>query len=58
MTPQFTPCHERKKNNVDKDNLNGPDNGLQINQNWIWKEMMKLRKAIVILTEHQGLETK
>ena len=32
------PCHERKKNNVGKDNLNGPDDGLQINQKRIGKK--------------------
>ena len=27
-----------KKLNVDKDNLDGPDDGLLIDQNWIWKK--------------------
>ena len=27
-----------KKLNVDKDNLDGPDDVLPINQNWIWKK--------------------
>ena len=30
--------HGKKKNNVDKDNSDGPDASLPINQNWIWKE--------------------
>ena len=29
--------HGRKKQNVCKDNLDGPDDRLEINQNWIWK---------------------
>ena len=33
----------RKKNNVDKDHLDEPNDGLKINQNWIWKKLMKLR---------------
>ena len=33
------PCHGRKKNNVGKDNLNGPDDGLQINQQRIGKKL-------------------
>ena len=48
-----------KENNVGKDNLNGPDDGLQINQNWIWKITDEVEgdhdKTIVILTKHQGL---
>ena len=28
----------RKKHNVEKDNLDGPDYGLQINKNWTWKK--------------------
>ena len=27
-----------KKNNVDKDNLDEPDDKLKINQDWIWKK--------------------
>ena len=30
--------HGRRKNNTDKDNLDGSDDGRQINQNGIWKE--------------------
>ena len=30
--------HGRKKHNVDKDNLDDPDDELQINQNRIWKK--------------------
>ena len=41
--------HGRKKNNVDKDNSDGSDDGLQINQNWISKKLMKLRKMMMRL---------
>ena len=62
MIPQCTLCHGRKKNNVDKGNLNESDDGLQINQNWIWKKNDEVEEdddeTIVILTEHQGLKTK
>lgn len=30
--------HGRNKHNVDKDNLDDPDDELQINQNRIWKK--------------------
>ena len=47
---------------IDTDNLNGPDDGLQINQNWIWKKKNEFveddDESIVILTEHQGLKTR
>ena len=43
-------------------NLNGPDNGLQINQNWIRKKIDKVEEdydeTMAILTEHQGLKTR
>ena len=62
LIPQCTLCHGRKKNNVDKDKLNGPDNGLQINQNWIWKKIDEVEEdddeTVVILTEYQGLKTR
>ena len=29
----------KKKNNVDKDKLDEPVDGLQINQSWIWKKI-------------------
>ena len=52
--------HWRKKNNVDKDNLDEPDDGIQINQNWIWKETDEVEedddKTITIITEHLGLK--
>ena len=42
-------------------NLNGPDDGLQINQNWVMKKIDEVEEdddeAIAILTEHQGLKT-
>ena len=45
---------------IDKDNLNGPDDGLQINQYWICKKYDEIveddDETIVILTEHQGLK--
>ena len=54
--------HGRKKNNVDKDNLVGPDDGLQKNQNWIWKKIDKVEEdddeTIAILTEDKGLKTR
>ena len=31
---KFFRVRGRKKRNADKDNLDGPDNGFQINQNW------------------------
>lgn len=35
----------RKKHDIDKHNLDESDNcRLQMNQNWIWKKMMKFRK--------------
>ena len=43
-------------------NLNGPDDGLQINQNWIRKKTDEFGKdddeTIAILTEHHGLKTR
>ena len=42
-------------------NLNGPDDGLQINQNWIRKKIEFGEdddETIAILTEHQGLKTR
>ena len=52
----------RKKNNVDKDNLDGPDDGLQINQNLIWRKTDEVEddddKAIAILTKDKGLKTR
>ena len=51
---------ERKKK-LDKDNLNRPDDGLQIDQNWILKKIDEVEEnhdeTIVILTKHQGLKT-
>ena len=47
---------------IDTDNLYGPDDGLQINQNWIWKKNDEVveddDETIAILTEHQGLKTR
>ena len=41
-------------------NLNGPDDGYQINQNWIKKKIDEVEEdddeTISILTEHQGLK--
>ena len=43
-------------------NLNGPDDGLQINQNWIRKKIDEVEEddneTIAILTEHQGLKAR
>ena len=43
-------------------NLNGLDDGLQINQNWIRKKIDEVKKdddgTIAILTEQQGLKTR
>ena len=36
--------HWRKKNNANKDNLDGPYDGLQVNQNWIWKNIDKVKE--------------
>ena len=42
---QCTQCHERKKNNVDKDELKQPDDGhIKIGYG---KKLMKLRKMIM-----------
>ena len=53
---------EEKKNNIDKDHLVGPDDGLQINQNQIWKKIDEVDEdddeTIAILTEDKGLETR
>lgn len=35
---------EKKKRNVDKDNLDGTGDGLQINQNWIRKKMDEVKE--------------
>ena len=35
---------EKKKRNVDKDNLDGTSDGLQINQNWIRKKMDEVKE--------------
>ena len=47
----------RERNNVDKDNFDG----LQINQNWIWKKTDEVEQdgneTIAILTEHDGFKT-
>ena len=52
--------HGRKKSNVDKDNLDGPDDGLQINQNWIWKKIDEVEEdndeTIAILAEDKRLK--
>ena len=40
---------ERKMMYIDKDNLNGPYDELQINRNWIWKKLKKLRKMLMNL---------
>ena len=34
----------KKKRNVDKDNLDGTSDGLQINQNWIRKKMDEVKE--------------
>ena len=51
----------RRKSNVDKVSVNGPDDGLQINQNWILKKTDEVEEnndeTIVILTKRQGLKT-
>ena len=58
----FDGGHGRKKNDVDKDNLDGPDDGRQINQNWIWKKIDDVEEnddeTIAILTENKGLKTR
>ena len=47
----------RERNNVDKDNFDG----LQINQNWIWKKTDEVEQdgneTIAILTKHDGFKT-
>ena len=59
-----TPIHSIswKKVKVDKDNLNKPDDGIQINQNGIQIKTDEVEEdddeTIVILTEHQGLKTR
>ena len=59
---QCTLCHGRKKNKVGKDYSNEPDDGLQMNQNCIWKEIDEVEEdddeTIVILTDHQRLKTR
>ena len=59
MISQCTLFYGRKKNNVDKDDLIGPDNRFQ---NWIWKKTNEVEDddndTIAILTEHQGLRTR
>ena len=54
--------HGREKKNIDKDHLVGPDDGLQINQNQIWKKIDEVEEddneTIAILTEDKGLETR
>lgn len=35
---------EKKKRNVDKDNLDGTGDGLQINQKWIRKKMDEVKE--------------
>ena len=51
---------EEKNNNIDKDHLIRPDDGLQINQNQIWKKIDEVEEdydeAIAILTEDKRLE--
>ena len=43
-------------------NLNGPDDGLQINQNWLRKKIDEVKEdedeTIPILTEYEGLKTR
>ena len=43
-------------------NLKGPNDGLQINQNWITKKTDEVEEdddeTIAILTKHQGLKTR
>ena len=36
--------HGKKKRNVDKDNLDGTGDGLQINQKWIRKKMDEVKE--------------
>ena len=41
--------------------LNGPADGLQIDQNWIRKKIDEVEEddeTIAVLTEHQGLKTR
>ena len=51
-----------KKNNVDKDNLDEPDDKLKINQDWIWKKNDEIEEdddeTIAILTEDKELKTR
>ena len=49
-----------EKNNVDKDNLNWPDDELQTNQNWIKIDEVEEDddETIVISTKHQELKTR
>ena len=59
-----TPIHNMswKKVKVDKDNLNKPDDGIQINQKEIQTKTDEVEEdddeTIAILTEHQGLKTR
>ena len=57
-TPMYIMSWE--KNNVDKDNLNWPDDELQTNQNWIKIDEVEEDddETIVISTEHQELKTR
>ena len=53
---------EKKKRNVDKDNLDGTGDGLQINQNWIRKKMDEVKedgnKTTVIFNWTLGTQNK
>ena len=52
----------RKKTVVNKYSFDGPDDGFQINQNWIRKKIDEVEedddKTFAISTEHQGLKTR
>ena len=52
----------KKKRNVDKDNLDGTSDGLQINQNWIRKKMDEVKedgnKTTVIFNWTLGTQNK
>ena len=54
--------HGRKKNNANKDNLDGPDDGLKVNQNWIWRKTDEVEEdndeTIAILTKDKRLKTR
>ena len=54
--------HGRKKNVVNKYSFDGPDDGFQINQNWIRKKIDEVEEdddnTFATSTENQGLKTR